>query len=69
MSNAVRRPSGPRYDLEMPCMSSMISDSLFTENDRRILLRGEHGREHRELRDRVTRLETHAGLPPYSTSD
>jgi len=38
----------------------------FAQIDRRFdqLLLGEHGREHREFRERLARLEQRAGLPP-----
>jgi hypothetical protein len=28
------------------------------------LLLGEHGREHRDFRERIARIEQHVGLPP-----
>ena len=41
-------------------------DAGFARVDQRFdhLLLGEHGREHKEFRDRLARLERQAGLPP-----
>lgn len=41
----------------------------FAQIDRRFdpLLLGEHGREHREFRERLARLEQRASLPPIVT--
>jgi hypothetical protein len=45
-------------------------DAGFARVDLRFdhLLLGEHGREHREMRERIARLEQHTGLPPPATS-
>jgi len=41
-------------------------DAGFALMDRRFdqLLLGEHGKEHREFRERIGRIEAHVGLPP-----
>ena len=57
---------------EMKTLNSRVNttnerlEAGFAQVDRRFdqLLLGEHGREHREFRERLARLEQRAGLPP-----
>jgi len=46
-------------------------DRGFTRMDQRFdqFLVGEHGKEHREFRERITRIEAHTGLEPFTPAE